>query len=249
MYTLRTRFKKDIISEFLPPTRKSNKVIIICTGMPSVPNRKELMFFLAKKGYWVFFPRYRGSWESGGEFLKKSPHEDVLDVIDQLPKGFTSLWDKEKYKINPSSLYLIGGSFGGPAMLLASRDPRVDKAITFSPVVDWKTQAKSKGEPWNPFTKFVKEAFGNAYRFKMKDWNKLKRGGFYDPVAHTNEIPGEKIFIIHAKDDDVVHWRPVEKFAKKIGCKLSLLKKGGHLSASNIMKPSFYKRITRFLSN
>jgi len=245
-FTLRTRFKKDIVAEFVPPTRKSNKVMIFASGMPSVPSRKELMYTFAKKGYWVFFPRYRGSWESGGVFLEKSPHEDILDVIDQIPKGFTSIWDKKEYKVTPSTIHIIGSSFGGPAALLAARDPRVEKVIAVSPVVDW--CAPSKAEPMDWLYGFTKDAFGNGYRISKKNWNKMQNGTFYSPLAHTKEIPGEKVFIIHAQDDESVGWRPVEKFAKKINCKLLLLKRGGHLGIGDMMKKSSArKKIETFL--
>ena len=89
MNILRAKFKKEIISEFLPSLRPSKKVIIFCGGMPSYPGKKnDLMEFIAKKGFWIFLPRYRGSWESAGSFLKISPHYDIIDIIDQLPKGF-----------------------------------------------------------------------------------------------------------------------------------------------------------------
>jgi hypothetical protein len=50
-YTLRARIKNKIISEFVPPSKKSNKVIILCGGMPGYPAKKELMFFLTEKGF------------------------------------------------------------------------------------------------------------------------------------------------------------------------------------------------------
>src|SRR5258706_2603895 len=80
---LRTRFKKEIVAEFLPPTRarKKQKVIIICDGMPSIPRKQALASFLSRKGYWVIYPRYRGAWESGGEILDKSSHQDGRGVI------------------------------------------------------------------------------------------------------------------------------------------------------------------------
>src|SRR3989344_3616458 len=93
MTIFRTRFKKDIVCEFLPPARKSSRVVILCGGMPAYTGRKDaLMEFFARKGYWVFLPRYRGSWESGGQFLKRSPHEDIIDVINGLSRGFPDLW-------------------------------------------------------------------------------------------------------------------------------------------------------------
>lgn len=246
MYTLRTRFKKEIISEFLPPNRKSSKVIILCGGMPGIPSKKELMLFLSKKGFWVFSPRYRGSWESGGKFLKKSPHQDILDIIDELPRGFKSIWDKKEYKIISPKIFLIGSSFGGPAILLSSKDARVEKVIAFSPVVDWRTQDKTT-EPLDFLRTFTKEAFGEAYRFREKDWNKLRTGKFYNPMASLGEISGNKIFIIQAKDDDIVGWNDAQKFAEKIQCKLILLKKGGHLSTSNLTKPFFWKKVKAFM--
>ena len=245
MHTLKTRFKKEIIAEFLPPKKKSDKVIILCSGMPSVPAKADLMDFFSKKGYWVFYPRYRGSWESSGQFLKISPHKDIIDVIDGLPKGFKDAWSGKIYKVRPSKLYLFGGSFGGPAAILASLNPRVTKVVAISPIIDWRV--KSKTEPHEWFGKFLKNAFGESIRFAWKDWLKLKTGKFYNPMAVANKINGEKIFIIHAKDDETVNYKPVKKFAEKTNSQLLLLKSGGHLSLSTVMKPIFYKRIKKFL--
>ena len=254
-YTLRARFKKEIVVEFLPPAPRQargikgskrgmkDKVIILCTGMPSVPGYVSVLKFLSKKGYWVFHPRYRGSWESAGTFLKKSPHEDILDIIDELPKGFTSLWDGKKYRVRPDKIFIIAGSFGGPAGILASRDSRVSKVIAVSPVVDWKKLGPA--EPFGFMEKFVARAFGNGYRFDPSGWKKLKSGTFYNPVRHTTEIDGKKLFIFQAKDDESVLWRPVAKFAKVTGAKIKLLKTGGHGKATLIVE-RYYRDIAKF---
>ncbi len=247
MPTLRTRFKKEIIVEFLVPKRPSDKVIIFCDGMPGVPNKRALLEFFVKKGYWVFHPRYRGTWESGGEFLQKSPHQDILDIIDELPKGFTSIWDRVRYKVVSKKIFIIGGSFGGAAALLASKDPRITKILAISPVVDW--QAPSKDEPLDWFFEVVKGAFGEAYRMKRKNWNKLKTGTFYNPISEIKKMDAKKIMMIHAKDDTVVSSKSVEKFAKKVGCKFILLKKGGHLSTKIILQKQYYKKIKLFFNS
>lgn len=245
MHALRTRFKKDIVAEFLVPCGKSSRVVILCCGMPCLPSHKKVMEFLAKKGYFVFSPRYRGSWESGGEFLKQSPEQDVLNVIDGIYKGFTSILDKKAYRVNPSELYVFGSSFGGSAAILASRDPRVTKSVAFSPVVDW--QAESKIEPLDWLYGIVKEGFGEGYRVSRKNWNKLSSGKFYNPQYHIKEFDPSKIFLVHAKDDDVVPYKSVEKFAKKLGCNLALRKRGGHMGLSDIIKPMFFRQIYKFL--
>ena len=66
----RTRFDNDILAEFLPPSRarKTQKLIILCDGMPSIPRKQPLMEFLAGKGYWVFYPRYWAHGRSAESF-------------------------------------------------------------------------------------------------------------------------------------------------------------------------------------
>src|ERR1700690_2280755 len=124
MHMLRTRFHRDILTEFLPPARrlKRQRVIILCDGMPSIPRKQPLAEFLSRKGYWVFYPRYRGSWESGGQFLGKSPHEDILDVIDGLSKPFRELAFGRRFRVSLDEVFVIGGSFGGAAAILSQMD-------------------------------------------------------------------------------------------------------------------------------
>ncbi len=258
MYPLRTRFKKEIIAEFLPPHPQAgrasrrrggpskNKVLILCSGMPSVPSKGPLIEFLAKKGYWVLYPRYRGTWESGGRFLKYPLDKDVLDIIDELPRGLKDAYSGKKYRIERPEIYLVGSSFGGPAAILASRDQRVKKAILVSSIVDWTVPSRLERLNW--IWKFWREAFGEAIRFDKKDWDKLKKGNFYNPVRHIHEIDGRKLFFIHAKDDRVVTYGPIEKFAKKIGAKLLPLTKGGHFGLAILTKPGIYKKVRQFLA-
>src|SRR3954453_10554837 len=142
----RTRFAKDIVCEFLPPARKTKKqrVIILCDGMPGIPRKKTLVQFLAGKGYWVFYPRYRGAWESDGEFLKRSPHEDVLDVISGLQQPITELAFSKQFKVSADEIFVLGGSFGGAAAILCSLDTRVKRAVANCPVVDGSIQQESE---------------------------------------------------------------------------------------------------------
>ena len=270
----RTRFKKDIVAEFLPPAPvrhsglrrgKPAEVIIFCGGMPELPRFPQVLEFWSKKGFWVFLPRYRGTWESGGEFLKQSPEKDILDAIDELPKGFTDLWSGKHYKLPTKNykLYLFGGSFGGPAAILLSRDSRVTKAVAFAPVTDWK--APSKDEPMGRLGAFIPEAFGLGYRFSKKNWGRLSRNEFYSPVSLLSSPPfqrgsaesskrggrnfdGSKLLIFHAKDDHSVPYSYTKKFAEKTGAKLITLRAGGHFGFSKSIEPKIYTQIKKFLS-
>jgi esterase/lipase len=236
----RTRFKKEIVAEFLPPSRsgKKQKVFVLCDGMPSIPRKQPLMEFLSKKGYWVFFPRYRGAWESDGQFLEKSPHQDILDVIDELPKTIHEVTFGQQFSLSPDEIFVIGGSFGGAAALLSSLDSRVKKVIANCPVVDWAIlRGSEKAETSNPsYAAYIREAFGNAYRLSDKNWKKLHSGTFYNPAYHAAEITPSKIMMFHAHDDPYIPYQSVKRFATRTGAKLNLLKHGGHLSTDHIIR-------------
>jgi len=245
----RTRFKREILAEFLPParSRKKQKAIILCDGMPSIPRKQNLMTFLSTKGYWVFYPRYRGAWESEGQFLDRSPHEDIRDVIDELPKGVRDIAFGERSKPALDEIFVIGGSFGGAAAILSSLDSRVKKVIANCPVVDWAILGKAeKAETSNPnYAAYIREAFGHGYRLSDKNWAKLYTCKFYNPAHHIDEITSSKVMMFHAKDDPSIPYRVVKDFADLTGVKLNSLNRGGHVSTEYIVQ-KYWPRINKF---
>ena len=251
-WAFRARFKKEIVAEFLPPARprKNQKVIILCDGMPGIPRKQPLMEFLAGKGYWVFYPRYRGAWESHGEFLARSPHLDILDVIDELPNGVRELAFGKRFEVLPDGIFVIGGSFGGTAAILASLDGRVKRVVANCPVVDWAIlKEEEKAETSNPsYAAYIREAFGNGYRLSDRNWRKLSNGRFYSPLYHAGEITPDKIMMFHAKDDPFVPYRTVRRFAEQTGVKLHSLARGGHVKTEYIIE-KYWQRIRKFFES
>jgi pimeloyl-ACP methyl ester carboxylesterase len=206
--------------------------------MPSIPRKQPLSAFLSGQGYWVFYPRYRGAWESGGTFLERSPHLDILDVISGLSKEFRELAFGRRFRVSLHEVFVIGGSFGGAAALLASLDPRVKKVIANCPVVDWAILSREQQkETSNPsYAAYIRAAFGNGYRLSAKNWAKLSGGKFYNPVYHAREITASKVMIFHAQDDPYVPYRSVLGFARTTGVDLKLFRRGGHLSTASIVR-------------
>lgn len=248
----RTRFSRDIVTEFLPPARsaKTQRAIILCDGMPSIPRKQPLAEFLSQKGYWVFYPRYRGAWESGGEFLARSPHLDILDVIGGLNKEFRELAFGRRIRVAANETFVIGGSFGGTAAILSALDPRVKKVVANCPVVDWRIlRSEQKKETSNPsYAAYIREAFGNGYRLSDKNWKKLSAGKFYSPAYHAREIIGSKVIIFHAQDDPYIPYQSVQQFARLSRIKLKLLRRGGHLSTDLIVR-TYWPQIKEFFEN
>jgi esterase/lipase len=245
----RTRFKDEIVAEFLPPaaSRAKQRVIVLCDGMPSIPRKQPLVTFLSTKGYWTIYPRYRGAWESDGNFLERSPHEDILDVIDELPKGFRDSAFNQKFRVIPDEIFVIGGSFGGAAAILCSLDQRVKRVIANCPVVDWSILRNSEKEETSSknYAAYVRQAFGRGYRLSDANWQKLYAGNFYNPVARSREIEPSKIMMFHAKDDPHIPWQSVHRFADNTGIKLKLLARGGHLKTEVVVR-RYWSEIRRF---
>lgn len=246
----RTRIGKDIVAEFaIPPSKKHQKegrVAILCQGAPTMPGNRTVVEFLSRKGFYVLLPRYRGSWESGGKFLEKEPTKDIQEVVDSLSKPFVSLYEKKSYQFpRKAKIYLFVGSFGGPAGFLLSRDMRVRKVIAMSPVCDWTDDCGV--EPLDELDYMTKLIYGEGYRLSKNAWKKLKKGNFYNPMTTLKLIDGKKIYIFHAKTDDVVNIKTVKRFAEVTGAELLITKSGGHMGLSELMNPDTWKEIEKFL--
>ncbi|PLX26467.1 hypothetical protein C0581_04350 [Candidatus Parcubacteria bacterium] len=245
MHLFRTKFKNGIVAEFLPPHKPSNKVIILCDGLPTLPAKKKLVQFLSKKNFWVFHIRYAGTWESDGAFLSHEPQKDIDQILTEISQGFTSVWTNEEFVIHPDKVFVMGSSFGGTTALMSSLNTKIDKVIALCPPVDWSNQEET--EPLSEIKKIIHDGYGGGYRFSDADWDKLESGTFFNPVNHTEEFDAQKILIMHAKDDKVVSYAPVEKFAKHVGCTFISRKKDGHFSTSYIMKWCVWRKVRKFL--
>jgi dipeptidyl aminopeptidase/acylaminoacyl peptidase len=205
--------------------------------------------FLAAKGFWVMYPRYRGAWESGGNFLERSPQEDVLDVIEELPKGFEEVALGRRFSAKPERVFVIGGSFGGAAAILAALDSRVNRVVANCPVTDWTILDRSETvETSNQnYAGYIRAAFANAYRLSDANWEKLRTRNFYSPWARRREIDGSKIMIVHAKDDPHAPFAGSVSFAEATGAKLKTVERGGHLRTEDMLR-KHWTPIRKFLS-
>lgn len=246
----RTRFKNEIVAEFLPPVRARGKdrVIILCDGMPSIPRKQGLCEFLAGEGFWVVYPRWRGAWESGGRFMRRSPELDILDVVEELPNGLVEIAFGRRFALAPSRIFVVGGSFGGAAALLASLDARVNKVVANCPVTDWAILdgAEEMETSNSNYAAYIRAAFGNAYRLSEADWGKLRGGKFYSPWARRGEITAAKVLMFHAQDDPHVPYAGSLRFARETGVRLRSVGRSGHLSTEWVVR-RYWRGIREFL--
>jgi pimeloyl-ACP methyl ester carboxylesterase len=218
--------------------------------MPSIPRKQPLAEFLAAKGFWVIYPRYRGTWESGGEFLATSPHEDIRDILKELPSELEEIAFGRRFRLAPDQVFVIGGSFGGAAAILLSLDSRVNRVVANCAVVDWSilNSAEKAETSKENYAEYIREAFGNGYRLSDANWEKLRSGIFFNPWHHRGEINPSKVLMFHAKDDPNVPYARSKRFAEITGVRLTTLKRGGHISTDYITR-KYWPQIKKFFDS
>lgn len=231
---------KGILSEFafLEGTKPTH-AIILCEGLPAIPKRQDVIEYLANQGFLVFQPRYRGTWESDGEFLVENPTIDIRDVVEVVKSNnIQELFSMNTFIFDIQHISVIGASLGGSVALSSALIPEVGKIVALSPVVNFKTFNTAYHEQdLKQIGEFMLRAFTNGYRFTRENWSRLLNGEIIHPIEiETDETTRNKIYIIQCKDDQTVNYIPVIDFAEKMKVKYKLLLTGGHFSFSKINK-------------
>lgn len=238
MIIYRTKHK-GILSEFaFLEDSKPNHAIILCEGLPTVPKRQETIEYLAKQGFLVFYPRFRGTWESDGEFLVQKPVDDIRDIIELIKSGnVQELFNLKTFSFDIQRISVLGASFGGAIALTSSSLPDVHKVVALSPVVDFKLfNTKYPEQDLKQVGEFMLRAFTNGYRFTAQNWVRLLNGEIINPTESLNQGGTEKVLIIQCVDDSTVNHISVGEFAKQFNINYKLLQIGGHFSFSKVSK-------------
>jgi len=218
----------------------------LCDGLPSVPKQKRLMNHLAENGFFVVFLRYAGTWESGGEFLKRPPTQDIEEII-KLTKGgtFTELYAGKKFHVSGLPVYLVGSSFGGSVVLAMANNGDIKKIVAFSPIVDLTTHNDSGNEQdllW--LGDFIKKAFGMGYRYDDAQWKKMAEGKLFNPPQKIDNARAGDILLFYGAKDSEVEPDKIEKYAEKNGINAIADQNQGHLSFSKISEKMWDETIS-----
>jgi len=229
---------EEIIFEFSPPEGAPKGILVLCEGLPGVPKQKELIPFLSSKGFFVIYPRYRGTWESGGEFLKESPVKDIEEIIKFLKKGeIVELYSGKEFDVSSYGIYVVGSSFGGAVALSLASNNDVAKIVALSPVVDIETyNNENKHRDLLHLRGFVKEAFNKAFRFDDMDWEKMASGDLFNPPQQIDKKRSKDILIAYDKSDTQINFKIVQNYIVKNDIKGILTDDSGHLSFSRTPK-------------
>jgi len=222
---------------------KAKEAIIILDGLPATPTKKSLMMSLSEAGFAVIYPRYQGTWESEGYFLKSSPIQDVSKLLNFLKnkKYLIDIYNNKPIKLNINKIHVLGVSFGGSVALGCSNLQGINKIIALSPVIDYRGFGLKNGDQnLADLIVFIKKALGFAYRFYEPGIKEFISGFLLNPSSIPENIYRKKdILIIHGDRDLIVPLSSVKKFSKKIGLALKILPDAGHLSLTEIRSDVF----------
>jgi esterase/lipase len=216
----------------------SKKALVLLDGMPSDPQKKiGLMKEFFERGHDVFFPRYEGTWESGGVFLERNPCESIAEFINQLRDGLP-IAPGRVFVANKISV--LGASFGGGIALSISNNPNISRVCAISPVINF-----TLVQGIRTLENYVHEAYGEQYRFDSAQWDQLISNKFYNPGSEKIENPNS-VLIIAGENDDQIKISDLREYAKSQGLRLETFSRG-HMTLSKIDTTIMHK-IDAFLS-
>lgn len=199
----------NIFFEFLTYDEPKDSVIFL-PGFPSSNKYDVEMRFLFKKGYNVFFPRYKGTYQSKGLFLKSNIVRDIQKFLNEIKKGKAeSLWDLNIKKFSTRKIILFGGSFSGAiACGLSSIDKNISKIILSAPVWDFKKHNSDGNEQdLQKLVPFIKRAYSNLYRFRFNNLiNTLFQFKELSPSFYLEKLQNKQIpiLVLHDPRDKTV---------------------------------------------
>ena len=241
-------YYKDIFFEFIVHNGERDSIIVL-PGFPSSNVMDKIIYFLYEKGFNVFAPRYKGTFQSKGKFLELNPIKDLIKFIIQLEKEKAiSLWDMKPFYFKSKRFFVFGSSFGGSvACALTANSKKISKAVLFSPVWDYKKHnVFYKEQDLNQLTIFVRRAFQNLYRY---DFNSIvkKIGGFkeFSPTYYIKNIK-VPVLVFHNINDKSISIKHVRKISKDIKNLEVVETKAGHGLSIEILN-KYFPQIEEFL--
>ena len=235
--TSTSQYKNLFFTYVLSENNRAFGTIILLDGLPSNPSSKNnLIKRLSVQNYDIFFPRYEGTWESTGEFLKRSPSVSIAEFIKALKIGINI----ENKKYIAKKIFILGASFGGGIALDIVDKNIVDKVCAISPVISF-----TKVDGINTLEGYLKTEHEKDYRFNSFNWSRLLNNKIWNLEKGNIKYPN-KILIVAGKNDTTVKKRDVINFSNKNKIEMSLYD-FGHITVGKITE-QMLKEILGFFS-
>lgn len=227
----------DVVFEYCLPENYSLAIIVL-DGLPRTPELSSFLNLLCSWGYAAFYPRLKGTWESGGEFLDHNPAEDIQKLAHSLKSGI--VLQGKNFKVD--HVLVLGSSFGGLVALNTSLSEDITSVIALSPVY-----SMSEVSGIETLDSFIKEVFSDAYRYSNQNWKKLLNDELisFDMLSKDPMFNPSKCTVVAGEEDNQVKISELSTICKKYGITTHKLPIG-HLSFHKditTIRPLLYKLI------
>lgn len=238
----------DLFFEFLTHEEPSDTIIYL-EGFPSSGFHDDMIKFLYEKGYNVFVPHYRGTYQSKGKFLSRNIVKDFVEFVEELRKEkAVNLWDMSTVGFGIKNLILIGGSFSGAVCCGLASEVEFHKMILSAPVLDFrKMNERDNEEDLEHLMQFVKRAYSNVIRFHFKNLpeqiSKYKETlpEYYEPKLN---LP---ILVLHDPKDETVSIKSSKELAERKSNVKLIEHNYGHGSWKPLEKE--WSKVSKFLKD
>lgn len=216
-----TAYSGSIFFDYMLQERRADAIIIL-PNFPSHNSYDKPIKFWFDRGYNVFMPRYRGTYQSSGKFLSKNPVDDMLEFVKNLDKGHVkNLWDGQRKEFNINKKILIAGGFSAPiACGMAAKSDLFSHLILASPIWDFEKHNSENNEvDLNRILDFVRDSYKNCYRFAFKKFDKVLKKykelnpDFYLPKLHELKFP---VLVFHDPNDKNVLFAKTKSAIEKM---------------------------------
>jgi len=220
---------------------KFKDYLMFCYGCPSHPfdHNSAITQSLIDEGYILIYPSYIGTWESDGICTIENAVDTLKEVITNLKKESgieLRSNDQVFWKYKPP--ILIGGSFGGSVVLVTgAKLKEISTIVALAPVINFKNHAQGiyEEQDLNKTWNIIQKGWKYLWRIKKENWNKLIQGKLdLNPDEYLEELQDKNLFLIHGKNDKVVHYSRSKEFFKLLKLnnknKLLLIENKGHLA-------------------
>ncbi|MCU0642390.1 MAG: hypothetical protein MUF61_02325 [archaeon] len=216
-----TAYFGSIFFDYILQDRMADAVFIL-PNYPSHNSYSKLAKLFYGRGYHVFVPRYRGTYQSNGKFLGKNVVDDMLAFMKNFEKGvIKNNWDGKKYTFKMNKRILLAGGFSGAiACGMAAKSNMFSHLILASPIWDFDSHnSEGKEQDLSEMTEFVRKAYQNCYRFGFRNIKKVLakykeiHPDFYLPKLHHSKFP---MLLFHDPNDKVVSFTKTKSVVERL---------------------------------
>lgn len=238
-----------IFFEFILQDRMADAVIIL-PGFPGRNDYNEIIEVFFDRGYHVFVPRYRGSYQSSGTFLSKNPVDDLIMFCKNLDRGWAKgLWDMKKHEFKINKKIIVTGSFGGPiACGLVAKRAGFSHIVLASPIWDFAAHNKNGDEQdLKHVTEFASRAYKNCYRIKFKSLQeRMSKFKELSPEYYISALMNVPILVFHDPNDKIVSFKHTKEMIPKLNKATYIEHYLGHGLSDHLIN-AFWKEVDKFI--